>query len=236
MMIRRLVVLAALAGAHGAHAADFPNVRTLAQDEFHKLSTDLGAAFSYKGVTPATPLGLLGFDVGIEVTETKMENSSLFERAGAGRQSRLVIPKLHVHKGLPAGFDIGAFVAAAPDVDATLIGGELRYALLDDGIATPAVGLRLSGTKATGLGDLNFSTAAADVVVSKRFTAITPYVGGGTVRIQSSVNSAVLAKERFNRSRAFAGVNLNLLAVNLAFEAEKMGDNTSLTAKVGWRF
>jgi hypothetical protein len=236
MMIRRLVVLAALAGAHGAHAADFPNVGTLAQDEFRKLSTDLGAAFSYKGVTPATALGLLGLDVGIEVTDTTMENSSVFARAGAGRPSHLVIPKLHVHKGLFAGFDIGAFVAAAPDVDATLIGGELRYALLDDGLATPAVGLRLSGTKATGLGDLNLSTAAADVVVSKRFTAITPYIGGGTVRIQSSVNGSVLAKERFNRSRAFAGVNVNLLAVNLALEAEKMGDNTSLSAKVGWRF
>jgi hypothetical protein len=236
MMIRRLVVLAVLACAHAAHANDFPNVGTLAQDEFRRLSTDLGAAFSYKGVTPATPLGITGLDVGIEVTDTTMENSSLFARAGAGNQSRLVIPKLHVHKGLIAGFDIGAFVAMAPDVDATLIGGELRYALLDDGLATPAIGLRLSGTKATGLGDLSFSTAAADVVVSKRFVAITPYVGGGTVRIQSSVNGATLAKERFNKSRAFAGVNVNLLAVNLAFEAEKMGDNTSLSAKVGWRF
>jgi hypothetical protein len=29
---------------------------------------------------------------------------------------------------------------------------------------------------------------------------------------------------------------VNLLAVNLAFEAEKMGDNVSLSAKLGWRF
>jgi hypothetical protein len=34
----------------------------------------------------------------------------------------------------------------------------------------------------------------------------------------------------------FGGVNVNLLAVNLAFEAEKMGDNVSLSAKLGWRF
>jgi len=31
-------------------------------------------------------------------------------------------------------------------------------------------------------------------------------------------------------------VNLNLLAANLALEAEKMGDNTSLSAKLGFRF
>jgi hypothetical protein len=235
MMIRRLAVVAAIA-CTPAHAADFPTVGTLAQDEFHRISQDLGAAFSYKGVTPATPLGLTGFDVGIEVTDTRMENSRLFSRAGAGEQSRLLIPKIHVHKGLFAGLDIGAFVAAVPEVDATLFGGELRYAVMDDGLATPAVGLRLSGTKATGTGDLKINTAAADVIVSKRFTAITPYAGGGMVRIQSSVSGSPLADEKFNKGRVFAGVNVNLLAVNLAFEAEKMGDNTSLSAKVGWRF
>ena len=32
------------------------------------------------------------------------------------------------------------------------------------------------------------------------------------------------------------GVGRSLVAVNLAFEAEKMGDNVSLSAKLGWRF
>jgi hypothetical protein len=56
------------------------------------------------------------------------------------------------------------------------------------------------------------------------------------VRVQSSVSGSALAEERFNKSRVFGGVNLNLLAVNLAFEAEKLGSNTSLSAKAGWRF
>jgi hypothetical protein len=236
MMIRRLAAVAAIACTPLAHGADFPTVGTLAQGEFRRISEDLGAAIAYKGVTPATPLGLIGFDVGLEVTETRMQNSSVFARAGAGGQSRLLIPKLHVHKGLFGGLDIGAFVAAVPDVDATLIGGELRYAVLDDGLATPAVGIRVSGSKAMGTGDLRINTAAADVIVSKRFTAVTPYVGGGAVRVQSSVSGGVLADEKFNKGRVFGGVNVNLLAINLAFEAEKMGANTSLSAKIGWRF
>ena len=44
------------------------------------------------------------------------------------------------------------------------------------------------------------------------------------------------ARERIDESRVFGGLNLNFVAVNLAFEAEKMGDNVSLSAKVGWRF
>ena len=74
------------------------------------------------------------------------------------------------------------------------------------------------------------------LVVSKRFVLLTPYAGAGMVRVQSSAHGTSLAEERFNKGRYFAGVNLNLVAANLAFEAEKMGENTSLSAKLGFRF
>ncbi|HYC35764.1 MAG TPA: hypothetical protein VEC19_05035 [Usitatibacter sp.] len=225
-----------VAAALPVSAADLSQVGTLAQEEFRRLSQDLGAAFSYKGVTPATPLGIAGFDVGIEATLTRMQDSSVFARAGAGGTSDLVIPKFHVHKGLWGGFDIGAFIAGARDVDAALFGAELRYAIVDDGIATPAVGMRLSGSRATGTGDLRIGTAALDVMVSKRFAIVTPYLGGGAVRVESSVRGAPLADESFTKGRMFAGVNLNLLTTNFALEAEKMGGNTSYSAKLGLRF
>ena len=236
--MNRTVRLAPLAFAAilPCQASDFPGIGDLAQGEFRAISRDLGAAFAYKGVTPATALGPLGFDVGVEVTDTQIENSALFARAGAGGRSRLVIPKVHVHKGLFAGLDIGAFAAGAPDISARLYGAELRYAIVDDALAMPAVGVRASGTRASGLGDLEVSTAALDLIASKRFTALTPYVGAGTVRVQSSANGTGLARERINQGRVFGGLNVNLLAVNLAFEAEKMGDNVSLSAKLGWRF
>ncbi len=235
-MRAKLAALVLAACSNASLAADFTSIGALAQDEFRRLSQDLGAAISYKGVTPATPLGITGFDVGIAVTDTRMENSSLFSRAGAGSQSHLVIPKLHVYKGLFARVDVGAFVAGASDVSATVFGADLRYAFIDDGLATPAVALRISGTKATGLGDLRLATAALDVMASKKFTALTPYVGAGTVRVQSSARGTGLAEERFNKSRVFAGLNVNLIGVNFAFEAEKMGANTSLSAKAGLRF
>ena len=107
---------------------------------------------------------------------------------------------------------------------------------MNDGLATPAVGLRLSGTKATGMGDLKVSTVAVDLVVSKRFAVFTPYAGAGVVRTFASVSGSSLEEERRNEGRMFAGVNLNLIAVNLAVEAEKAGDNRTLSAKLGWRF
>ena len=219
-----------------AAAGDITSIGNLDQGEFRALSEDLGAAFSYKGVTPATSLGVLGFDVGVEVTDTRLEHGSLFERAGAGGHSDLLVPKLHVHKGLPGGFGIGAFVATTSGISANLFGADLRYAIVEDRLATPAIAVRLSGTKATGLGDVSLSTAALDAVVSKQFTAITPYAGAGVVRVMSKAHNAPLADESFDKGRVFGGINLNLLTANLAFEAEKMGGATSLSAKLGLRF
>jgi len=235
-MIRRLLPLALAAGAFPAHAADFTSVGSLAQDEFRRLAQDLGAAISYKGVTAATPLGAVGFDIGVEVTDTKLENSALFSRAGAGGHSHLVIPKLHVYKGLFGGLDIGAFIAGATEVSATVFGADLRYAVIDDTLATPALALRLSGTKAGGLGDLSMATGALDVMLSKKLAVFTPYAGAGIVRVKANARGTGLAEERFNESRVFGGLNVNLLAVNFAFEVERMGSNTSLSAKAGWRF
>ena len=235
-MIQRLILLAFAASACAAHAGGFSALGTLSQDQFLRLSHDLGAAISYKGVTPATTLGVLGFDVGVEVTDTRVENSDAFSRAGAGGRSHLVVPKLHLNKGLAWGFDIGAFVGAAPEVGATLFGADLRYGILDDGLASPAVALRASGTRVTGLGDLGVSTLALDVMASKKFTLLTPYVGAGMVRVRSRAGGTALDEVSFNKGRVFGGLNVNLVGVNLALEAEKMGDNTSLSAKLGLRF
>ena len=229
-------LLGGLAAASPARAADFPDIGNLVQGEFRDLARDLGAVSSYKGVIPATPLGTLGFDVGLEVTHTQLENSRLFSLAGADDYSSLVIPKVHVHKGLPANFDVSAFVGGVTQVDAYVWGAAIRWTLADDGLVYPAVGVRASATKTTGTGDLKVATGALDLLVSKKFTVVTPYIGAGVVRTEASVANSFLAKEKVDESRVFGGVNVNLVAMNLAFEAEKMGDNVSLSAKIGWRF
>ena len=164
--------------------ATLNNIGSLAQDSFLKLSKDLGAVTSYKGVTPATPLGLVGFDLGIELTATNLENSGIFKQAGGSSSSSVLVPKLHIHKGLPFGFDIGAFISKVSDANISLIGAGARWVVIDDGIATPAVGLRIAGTKETGVGQIDLSTLSADIVVSKKLTLVTPFVGVGRVQVK----------------------------------------------------
>jgi hypothetical protein len=230
------MLAAALAAfALPAAAGDFTNLGALSQQEFRLLSEDLGAAFSYKGVTPAKRLGPVGFDIGIEVTQTDVENSAVFAKAGAGDQSKILTPKLHVNVGLFAGIDLGAFLGGSSDLDASVFGMDARFALMEDTLTTPAIALRLSGTRTNGM-EVRVGTVAADLMVSKTFTAITPYAGVGFARISAKPHVTTLGDESFNKSRVFGGLNLNLAIANFAIEAEKMGDNTSYTAKIGVRF
>ena len=233
--MKMLLAAAAAAFVLPAQAGDFTNLGALSQQEFRLVSEDLGAAFSYKGVTPAKRLGPIGFDVGVEVTQTQFENSSLFAKGGAGDIGEALVPKFHVNAGLVGGIDIGAFIGGSSDLDATLFGMDFRYALLEDTLTTPAVAMRLSGTRSNGM-QVQVGTVAADLMVSKTLTMFTPYGGAGVARVRAKSGIGTLADETFNKGRIFGGVNLNMGIANFALEAEKMGDNASYSAKIGLRF
>jgi len=218
-------------------AANISTLGALTQPEFKLFSEDLGSALSYKAVTPPTPLGVTGFDLGLEATSTAVKNSQLWANASGGSSvSNLIVPKLHVYKGLPLNFDVGAFYSAVPSTNIKLYGGELRYAILDGGMALPAVGIRGSLTKLSGVDQLAFSTKSLDVSISKGFAMFTPYAGLGTVWVDSTPNVAPLVKETFRQNKIFAGGNLNFGLVNFAFEYDKTGSAPSYSAKLGFRF
>lgn len=239
--MKKLLPLLALATtlSQPALAGDLSGLGSLSQSEFRTLSEDFGAAFSYKPIAPTETQGLTGFDLGVELTGTDMSRSAgALAKAGASdsNMNTLFIPRLHLHKGLPLGFDVGAFVASVPSVNANLYGAELRYALLKGGVATPAIGVRGAFTQLSGASQLAFNTRSLDVSISKGFGMITPYVGAGQVWVNSSPNAGSLAGESFNQGKVFAGVSTNLGLFNLTFEGDKTGSTTSWGVKLGLRW
>ncbi len=86
---RGLVAVSLFAVSLPVVAADIDKIQALSQDDFHKLSQDLGAALSYKPLTPTAPLGITGFDLGLAVTATSIKNSDVLQKAGAGDHSTL---------------------------------------------------------------------------------------------------------------------------------------------------
>jgi hypothetical protein len=239
-MVRRLSLLIGLCLTLPAHGAEIDQINTLAQPQFRLLSEDLGAALSYKPLSPGEPLGVTGFDIGVEVTATRLKNAAILEQATSDdAPGTLPIAKLHAHKGLPFGIDVGLMYSTVPDSNIDLWGAELRYAILKGGVAQPALALRASYTKLTGVSQLDFETMGLDLSVSKGFAFLTPYAGAGKVWVTSTPqgNAATfLTEEDFSLSKLFAGVNLNFGLMNFAFEADRTGDATSYGAKFGWRF
>ena len=238
-MKKLLALLCTLGFAQPAMAASITTLGTLTQSEFRTFSEDLGAALSYKPVTPAAPLGTTGFDMGIEVTQTDVSRSSqLWSKItnNGSSISKLYIPKLSIDKGLPFGLDIAAFYSKIPSTNITLYGGELRYAILEGGITQPAVALRGAFTKLSGVDQLSLNTNSLDLSISKGFAMFTPYAGLGEVWVSSTPNVPGLSAEKFTQFKTFIGGNLNLGFSNLAAEWDKTGGIQSISMKLGFRF
>jgi hypothetical protein len=221
-----------------AQAANLNIGLLTSQAQFQALSEDLGAALSYKPLQPAEPLGLFGFDIGVAATDTKLENVADYAGAFSGSApSSLVVPTVRAYLGLPLNFDVGLIYGAVPDSNIELWGGELRYALIPGGTATPAVALRASYTSLTGVDTLKLNTSSVDLSISKGFALFTPYAGIGYVWVQSTPQGVPsLTSYDFSMSKYFVGLNMNFVFMNVALEADKTGGVPSYGIKLGFRF
>ena len=211
--------------------ANFANV----QADFKSFSEDLGSALSYKAVIPAEPLGVTGIDLGIEASSTEVKSLA---KATGTTDTNLIVPKLHIHKGLPFNIDVGAFYSSVPSTNIKLYGGELRYAILEGGVAMPAIAVRGAMTKLSGVDKFAFSTKSLDISISKGFAMFTPYAGVGTVWVESTPDATItaLTKVSIQQAKTFVGANLNFGLMNFAAEYDKTGAATSYSVKVGFRF
>lgn len=238
-MKRRLAAAALIAAAAPAFAADINSIQLLSQNEFRLLSEDLGAALSFKPLIPSEALGITGFDLGVAVTGTKLKNDAILKKASSGGDvpSVLPVPTLRLHKGLPLNLDVGVAFSQVPGTNIRYTGGELRWAILPGSTLTPAVAIRGTLTRLTGVDQLDFDTKSLDISISKGFANITPYGGIGQVWIKSTPKGVPgLRGEDFTQTKVFGGVNVNFGLANLAFEADSTGGTTTVGAKLGFRF
>lgn len=233
------LALASISAATAARADAFDTLGALDGSEFRELAENLAAATHYKAVTPAEPLGLIGFDLGLELSSTEIDEE-LFDRASDGDyggSDPLLLSRLHLHKGLPFAFDIGAFVGAIPGTDLTVFGAELRYALLEGDVAVPAVAVRGSYSRLGGTDALDLDSLGLELTVSKGFLMLTPYAGAGWVRSEATPRGTpALDEESFDQTKLFVGLNVNLLSFNIVLEADRTDDYTTLSGKLGLRF
>ena len=211
------------------------------QSEFEDLSRQMGLAIAYRQAAPAETLGLLGFDIGIEVSQAKIdEDDSFWTKVSDDMPSSLYVPKIRVQKGIPfIGMDIGASYAKIPQSDIKLMGAEIKYGLVEGGVATPAISVRGSYSTLDGIDDFDLSTYGLDLSISKGFAMITPYAGVGQTWIKSEYTNSSsglgLKSEEITETKYFGGVRVALAILMLTFDVEQ-ADVTTYTGRISLGF
>lgn len=236
-MKRAIISLfAVLSVVPSAHAANSTIDMDVFSGPFADLVSDLGAALSYKAVAPAEPLGITGFDIGLEISATKMETGALDSATGGDAPSTLYVPKVHLHKGLPFGIDVGAFYTNIPSSNIGVFGAEVRYAILKGSTITPALAIRGTYSKLSGVDNFGLTTMGLELTISKGFVMFTPYAGIGRIQMDGKTSIPGISDESVSENKYFIGLNFNLGLMNFAAETEQTGENSTTSAKFGFRF
>lgn len=241
-MRRLLLALALATGATQAAAfdADFDFTCTnpvSCQNDFRSIAEDITAALNYKALGPSEATGLTGIGIGAIVTYVEVDDPGAWSRLTGEDVDAIGMAGVTVRKGLPFGIDVGAFYTTVPGSDADLWGGELRWAILEGGTAEPALALRGTYTKATGIDDLDYEAKGLDISVSKGFTFLTPYAGYGYVWSEADPKGvAGLQKEEIDASRWFAGLRIGLLIFDITPEYEHIEGRDTFSLLLGASF
>lgn len=219
-----------------AENIDIETINSTAQTTFEDFSEEIGLAIAYLPMAPAEPLGILGFDIGLEVTTTDINQGLWTNVTATNPPGSVIIPKVHVQKGLPFGIDIGAIYAKVPESNISLVGGELKWAFMSGNIALPAVAIRGSYTKLLGVDVLDLETYGADISISKGLAFLTPYAGYGQVWVRSKENVTTNQVEaNVSLAKPFVGIKVDILLINLVVEAD-FAETPLYTARINVGF
>jgi hypothetical protein len=196
------------------------------------MSDDALALIDYKALGPAESTGWTGFSIGVIGSYLPIDAGSDWQKVTGKDYSGIALVGGQVTKGLPLDLDVGAFYTVVPDTSVVVYGGELRWALLEGSTTQPALALRGSYSKVTGINRLELDSKAVDLSLSKGFTIFTPYVGAGYVWGTATPDSSTLMHEhRSETVKGFVGLRITLGFFGLTPEVEQVGDRTLYNLK-----
>jgi opacity protein-like surface antigen len=173
----------------------------------------------------AAALGLVGFDIYVDAAVDPGFGDEDF--AGVLDDDLtgdlLAVARVGARKGLPAGINIGVSYGRALETDIDLVSADVQWSILKGGVLEPALSLRVTGTRSMGSDVYDLDQYGAEILFSKGFTVLTPYVGAGVVRSEGSLESSLgrTFEDSQTRGVLYGGITLNLLLPKITVEVEK---------------
>jgi hypothetical protein len=174
----------------------------------------------------AAPLGVIGFDVYADATVDRGFDEEPYVGTVVSNDfpgGLLSFARVGARKGLPGGVDIGAAYGRALGGDLKLVSADLQWAMIKGGTLSPALSLRLTGTRTVDADRFELDQYGAELLLSKGFAVLTPYIGGGAIYSEARLERELLPalEDDHTQGMLYAGVTLNLLIPKITVEVEK---------------
>lgn len=242
-----LSLSASMSRAHGNGGDVYwhidPNVETcsmvidtsLTQGQWHRFAKQAGAALSYKSLASARTLGKMNFKIAVDYSSTPVDQRDLAwintfthpdEDCPLG--DAVVIPTLRGSIGVTDRIDVGAYWTTAPGANYGAVGGEVKYAFLEESERRPVAAVRASVSVLTGVPDFNLNVYSVDLLAGKRLAMFTPYIGlKESLVVGTETTSKVdLNRETLAITQGYAGITYSAWLFNVAAEYDVSAVNT----------
>lgn len=130
----------------------------LTQSQWHKFTRKAGAILSFKSLASARALGKRNFNIAVDYGYTPVDQHDLawintFTRLDENCPlgDAVKVPTIRASMGVSDKIDVGAYWTTAPGANYGGVGGELKYAFLQESEKSPAAAVRASFSLLTGV-------------------------------------------------------------------------------------
>jgi hypothetical protein len=236
-------------------------------DNFRIFAREFAAALTSANLMPPSSLGADGFTVDAELSLAFLNSVGgdasqcpagkpcfLFPNEAQSFSGPLLLPSVHIRKGLPWSFELGARVAW---IDKTAMAAgtiEAKWSVNEGFAYLPDIGIRGYGTRLFNTRDFDLTAAGLDIGVGKRFAiggmvTLTPYMGWNLVWVAAVANNVDFQPGRtladsessqtaqLTNTGVFDEVTMGSNAHNRIYGGMRfVGGNLQLTAEVSYAF
>ncbi|MCP3101075.1 hypothetical protein LZ198_19555 [Myxococcus sp. K15C18031901] len=211
-----------------------------ANANFQAFARVMGAAIGSVNLMPPETTGHSAWAVNAELSVVSLPDSVAIPTEKPQQPSTVLIPSIHVRKGLPFSLELGGRVGWVEKSSQVVATGEVKWAVNEGFTWLPDVGVRGHVTKLFGARDLSLTVMGLDIGVGKQFplggmVTLTPYGG-----LDLSFVGATTSTLEFDPERGYEGTtdDDSRAALQTAGQYAKVsfGDNMNQRIYGGVRF
>ncbi|HZH13314.1 MAG TPA: hypothetical protein VE057_03025 [Archangium sp.] len=217
-----------------------------ANTDFRAFARTFAAVMTSANLMPPETLGHAGFSLNAELsviglpTPGREDGQTTLPTEGTPTNP-LLIPSVHVRKGLPFSFELGARVGWIDRSSMFATTGELKWAVNEGFTWLPDIAVRLHVTRLMGNKDFDLTAGGLDFGVGKQFplggmVTLTPYGGLDLVGVAASTDTLDFNQSRtrgdtLNPANPYAGLDNTGV-----YQEVKLGENINSRLYGGVRF